>query len=72
MAGRGPGRAKPKLRGETCSKAFLIRCMEDEEQPMRDRIDCAKAILPYQHSRMPTEVNSNLDGILEIVIRGAY
>ena len=51
--------------------AFLIRCMEDEGLEIRDRIDCAKAILPYRHQKLPTRVE-NADGTpvaINLVIR---
>lgn len=38
--------------------AFLFRCMEDEGLEVRDRIDCAKAILPYQHRKQPIAVDA--------------
>ena len=37
--------------------AFLFRCMENTDLEIRDRIDCAKAILPYQHRKMPVAVD---------------
>jgi hypothetical protein len=44
--------------------------MEDEGLEVRDRIDCAKAILPYQHRKQPqaVEADVNASGRLEIVI----
>jgi hypothetical protein len=58
------------LRGQPCAMAFLIRTMEDAEQPIALRVDCAKAILPYQHRKQPMAVEGSIDGTLEIIIRG--
>ena len=64
---------KPRanLKGKPCSMAFLFRCMEDQGLEIRDRIDCAKAILPYQHQKLPTRVE-NADGTpvaINLIIR---
>lgn len=32
--------------------AFLLAVMADENQPMKDRIDCAKAVAPYVAPRL--------------------
>jgi hypothetical protein len=61
---------RPSLKNKPCSMAFLFRCMENTELEMKERIDCAKAILPYQHRKQPTAIDANIDGKLEIVIRG--
>jgi hypothetical protein len=52
--------------------AFLLRCMDNDELEVRDRIDCAKAILPYQHRKLPqaVEADVNASGRIEIVIIG--
>jgi hypothetical protein len=63
---------RPQLLGRPCSMEFLIRTMEDEEQQMPLRVDCAKAILPYQHRKLPqaVEADVNASGRIEIVIIG--
>jgi hypothetical protein len=61
---------RPALKGKPCSMEFLFRCMQDTELEIRDRIDCAKAILPYQHRKQPMAVEGSIDGTLEIIIRG--
>lgn len=35
---------------------FLLRTMRDEDIPMAERIDAAKAAAPYLHAKMPTAV----------------
>ena len=49
---------RPKLNGKPCAMTFLFRCMEDEGLEVRDRIDCAKTIMPYQHRKMPVAVEN--------------
>lgn len=46
-----------KLNGQPCSMTFLLRQMENPDVDLRERIDCAKAILPYQHRKMPTAID---------------
>ena len=60
---------RPKLNGKPCAMAFLFRCMEDESLAPRDRIDCAKAIMPYQHRKLPQELEAKgLDSVQAIHI----
>lgn len=55
-----------KLNGQPCSLTFLLRQMENTELEMRERIDCAKAILPYQHRKMPTAIDLTGDVALQV------
>jgi|WetSurMetagenome_2_1015567.scaffolds.fasta_scaffold489688_2 hypothetical protein len=70
---RGPAKQRAHLRGQPCSMAFLIRTMEDAEQQIGLRVDCAKAILPYQHRKLPLAVEGeiNASGRIEVVIIAA-
>lgn len=39
---------------------FLLQVLEDDNAPMDARIDAAKTLLPYQHSKMPVDNNVDL------------
>lgn len=57
---------RPQLKGKPCSMVFLLRCMTDESLEIRDRIDCAKTLIPYQHRKLPTMLEATGDGISSI------
>lgn len=51
------GKRKPELAGKPCAMAFLFRVMEDPKHPVELRVECAKAIMPYQHQRLATKID---------------
>ena len=58
---------RPKLNGHACSMEFLQRCMQNEALDYSQRIECAKAILPYQHRKLPQAVEATgLDNVTAI------
>lgn len=70
-AGRKPGGVAriakaaalaPALTGQT-PLAFLESIMNSKKVPLRDRIDAARAMLPYVHRKLPLAVeHSGKDG----------
>ena len=58
------------IEGKGDPVVFLLDRMNDEELPIRERIDCAKAVAPYTNRKMPqaTEVTGNDNGPLVISI----
>jgi hypothetical protein len=86
--GRRPGAGRPRgsankrtlalkealaARGAEHPELVLAEFMLDKGQSPEIRIDAAKALMPYVHSKMPTALDLGLQslGPVEIVIRGA-
>lgn len=48
---------------------FLVSVYRNEDLPMNERIDAAKAAAPYVHKRMPVQLEAKIDVTADDLVR---